>query len=138
MDSVYASSSANISLKPPRNSDSNSFSGSRNWVTSSSGSGHKVGSFSRSLMENKLHKVVVGDAGYVLEDVPHFSDYIPHLPVRRRSLPYLFIARQIKKKKTKLFFFFWVYGCFLVGLVVYICEFFMYIVVMMGCFLMAL
>ncbi|ONH97891.1 hypothetical protein PRUPE_7G216700 [Prunus persica] len=80
MDSVYASSSATISVKPPRNSDSNSFSGSRNRVTSSSGSGHKVGSFSRSLMENKPHKVVVGDAGYVLEDVPHFSDYIPHLP----------------------------------------------------------
>ncbi|BBH08331.1 phosphofructokinase 3 [Prunus dulcis] len=62
MDSVYASSSATISVKPPRNSDSNSFSGSRNRVTSSSGSGHKVGSFSRSLMENKPHKVVVGDA----------------------------------------------------------------------------
>lgn len=117
MDSVYASSSATISVKPPRNSDSNSFSGSRNRVTSSSGSGHKVGSFSRSLMENKPHKVVVGDAGYVLEDVPHFSDYIPHLPVRRRSLPYLFIARQKKKKKTNFFFFFfWVYGWFLVGL----------------------
>lgn len=27
-------------------------------------------------------KVVSGDAGYVLEDVPHFSDYIPDLPVR--------------------------------------------------------
>ncbi|XP_030448470.2 ATP-dependent 6-phosphofructokinase 3-like, partial [Syzygium oleosum] len=25
-------------------------------------------------------KIVVGDAGYVLEDVPHFSDYIPNLP----------------------------------------------------------
>lgn len=137
MNSVHASSSATISLKPPRNSDSNSFSGSRNWDTSSSGSGFKVGSFSRSLMENKPHKVVVGDAGYVLEDVPHFSDYIPHLPVRCRSLPYLFITRQ-KKKKDKNYFFLGVYGWLLVGLVVYICEFFMYIVVMMACFLMAL
>ncbi|KAI6681914.1 hypothetical protein NL676_035795 [Syzygium grande] len=25
-------------------------------------------------------KIVKGDAGYVLEDVPHFSDYIPNLP----------------------------------------------------------
>ncbi|PON81088.1 ATP-dependent 6-phosphofructokinase [Trema orientale] len=25
-------------------------------------------------------KIVTGDAGYVLEDVPHLSDYIPHLP----------------------------------------------------------
>lgn len=27
-------------------------------------------------------KVVTGPAGYVLEDVPHLSDYIPDLPVR--------------------------------------------------------
>lgn len=27
-------------------------------------------------------KVVNGDAGYVLEDVPHLTDYIPDLPVR--------------------------------------------------------
>lgn len=26
-------------------------------------------------------KVEVGDGGYVLEDVPHLTDYIPHLPV---------------------------------------------------------
>ena len=29
-----------------------------------------------------------GSTGYVLQDVPHFSDYIPHLPVRRR-FPFL-------------------------------------------------
>lgn len=29
-------------------------------------------------------KVVSGPAGYILEDVPHLSDYIPNLPVRRR------------------------------------------------------
>jgi 6-phosphofructokinase 1 len=26
-------------------------------------------------------KVVHGDAGYILEDVPHLSDYVPNLPV---------------------------------------------------------
>ena len=26
-------------------------------------------------------KVVTGDHGYVLEDVPHLADYIPNLPV---------------------------------------------------------
>lgn len=26
-------------------------------------------------------KIVHGEAGYILEDVPHFSDYIPNLPV---------------------------------------------------------
>lgn len=26
-------------------------------------------------------KIVNGDAGYVLEDVPHLSDYVPDLPV---------------------------------------------------------
>lgn len=31
---------------------------------------------------NKLQpKIVTGDCGYILEDVPHLSDYIPHLPV---------------------------------------------------------
>lgn len=33
-------------------------------------------------------KVVMGEAGYVLEDVPHLSDYIPDLPVRRRFFPF--------------------------------------------------
>ena len=27
-------------------------------------------------------KLVGGDAGYVLEDVPHLTDYLPELPVR--------------------------------------------------------
>ena len=31
---------------------------------------------------NSEPKIVSGEAGYVLEDVPHFTDYIPHLPVR--------------------------------------------------------
>jgi hypothetical protein len=34
-------------------------------------------------------KVVTGSAGYVLEDVPHLSDYIPDLHVRRRFLEYI-------------------------------------------------
>ncbi|KAI6679576.1 hypothetical protein NL676_033457 [Syzygium grande] len=32
-------------------------------------------------MGSSSKKIVTGDAGYVLEDVPHFSDYIPDLPV---------------------------------------------------------
>lgn len=33
-------------------------------------------------IKNCEMKVVTGDAGYVLEDVPHLTDYIPNLPVR--------------------------------------------------------
>lgn len=35
--------------------------------------------------ENSERKIVTGEAGYVLEDVPHLSDYIPDLPVRSSS-----------------------------------------------------
>lgn len=31
--------------------------------------------------QNSQMKIVKGDAGYVLEDVPHLTDYIPDLPV---------------------------------------------------------
>jgi hypothetical protein len=31
--------------------------------------------------EKMKPKIITGDDGYVLEDVPHFSDYIPELPV---------------------------------------------------------
>ncbi|CAI9784743.1 unnamed protein product [Fraxinus pennsylvanica] len=34
------------------------------------------------LLKNLQPKIVSGDFGYILEYVPHFSDYIPHLPVR--------------------------------------------------------
>ncbi|KAG5008679.1 hypothetical protein AAZX31_07G012900 [Glycine max] len=30
-------------------------------------------------MSNSEHNIITGHAGYVLEDVPHLSDYIPHL-----------------------------------------------------------
>lgn len=33
---------------------------------------------------NTKPKVVTGTAGYVLQDVPHLSDFIPDLQVRRR------------------------------------------------------
>ena len=54
---------------------------------SACGSGSKLG---RSLVVmasslNSKPKIVTGTAGYVLEDVPHLTDYIPDLPVRRRS-----------------------------------------------------
>ncbi|WOL04770.1 hypothetical protein Cni_G13492 [Canna indica] len=26
-------------------------------------------------------KIEYGDGGYILEDVPHLTDYLPHLPV---------------------------------------------------------
>lgn len=32
---------------------------------------------------NSDKKIITGPAGYVLEDVPHFSDYIPNPPVRQ-------------------------------------------------------
>lgn len=32
-------------------------------------------------MDGVATKLVTGDAGYVLEDVPHLSDYLPDLPV---------------------------------------------------------
>lgn len=41
----------------------------------------KIGAYV-SRMGSSSKKIVTGDAGYVLEDVPHFSDYIPDLPVR--------------------------------------------------------
>ncbi|XP_050388011.1 ATP-dependent 6-phosphofructokinase 3-like [Argentina anserina] len=74
MNSLCSSSSAIVSLKSP-GSDSNSV--SRNSFACLSGSGQKVES--GVVMENKA-KILLGDNGYVLEDVPHFSDYIPNLP----------------------------------------------------------
>lgn len=44
---------------------------------------------------NSKPKIVRGSAGYILEDVPHLIDYIPELPVRRRSL-YAFLLRPVK------------------------------------------
>lgn len=35
-----------------------------------------------SSVSNSDRKIVTGPAGYVLEDVPHFSDYFPDHPVR--------------------------------------------------------
>jgi 6-phosphofructokinase 1 len=38
-------------------------------------------------------KLVGGDAGYVLEDVPHLTDYMPQLPVRARVPHLLGVSR---------------------------------------------
>jgi len=51
---------------------------------------------------NSKPKIVRGSAGYILEDVPHLTDYIPDLPVcppRRRSNNsslYAFLLRPVK------------------------------------------
>ncbi|KAG6589966.1 ATP-dependent 6-phosphofructokinase 3, partial [Cucurbita argyrosperma subsp. sororia] len=46
--------------------------------------------FSEALYGNNIHnsnaKIVLGDAGYVLEDVPHLSDYISDLPTYSNPL----------------------------------------------------
>lgn len=53
-------------------------------------------------------KVVSGPAGYVLEDVPHLSDYIPNLPVRRRFSPLLFsYAILLHQEKKSIFFYYY-------------------------------
>jgi hypothetical protein len=41
----------------------------------------KLGSEAVKKMGLTEPKVVTGPGGYVLEDVPHLSDYIPNLPV---------------------------------------------------------
>lgn len=68
---------------------------------------------------NSDRKIVTGPAGYVLEDVPHFSDYIPNPPVRHSAFYNFLIDMQNSEnasgKKTEilrdfaskfLFFFF--------------------------------
>jgi len=52
---------------------------------------------------NSKPKIVRGSAGYILEDVPHLTDYIPDLPVRRHrshsfsnSSLYAFLLRPVK------------------------------------------
>uniref|UniRef100_A0A5B7AHP2 ATP-dependent 6-phosphofructokinase n=1 Tax=Davidia involucrata TaxID=16924 RepID=A0A5B7AHP2_DAVIN len=76
MDSLYSSSSISA-LKLHSFDHSNSKS-----VNSNSRNGF-VRFSSQSAMGpsgNSQPKIVTGDAGYVLEDVPHLSDYIPDLP----------------------------------------------------------
>ena len=42
-------------------------------------------------------KIVRGDFGYILEDVPHFNDYIPNLPVKTLFL--FFCISSLEKHK---------------------------------------
>lgn len=84
MDSVHACPIA--SLKNFRSLDSSRSSSSFRNRSVSFGSGLRNG-YSPVVMEASngyKRKIVTGSAGYVLEDVPHLSDYIPDLPVRRR------------------------------------------------------
>jgi len=54
-------------------------------------------------------KIITGDSGYILQDVPHLTDYIPDLPVCFfffSSIDWLIIllkARNDKKNKLNLF-----------------------------------
>lgn len=60
-------------------------------------SNYRVGS-KMAHSPNYKPKIITGPTGYVLEDVPHLSDYVPDLPVRRRSFssPLVFLLRPIK------------------------------------------
>lgn len=48
-------------------------------------------------------KIVNGDSGYVLEDVPHLTDYISDLPVIPTTIPLPFCS--------SIFFFFFFCFC---------------------------
>jgi 6-phosphofructokinase 1 len=54
------------------------------------GTGAKPSPVGKWAMKKKL---VGGDAGYVLEDVPHLTDYLPELPVRASPSHVLGVSR---------------------------------------------
>ncbi|XP_031263080.1 ATP-dependent 6-phosphofructokinase 3-like isoform X1 [Pistacia vera] len=92
MDSVNVSSTSSSSLKSrflePSNSgissikqfSSVSFSSSSSSRSSFSSGSPRKDTLMASSTENFKPKIVNGPAGYVLQDVPHLSDYIPDLP----------------------------------------------------------
>lgn len=66
------------------------------WIDPGCGIGAGSGESAMGSAANSKPKIVYGTAGYVLEDVPHLTDFIPNLPVRRRfllSLYYAFLLR---------------------------------------------
>ncbi|KAJ8751029.1 hypothetical protein K2173_016210 [Erythroxylum novogranatense] len=90
MDSIlspnYLGATGSLNLNPPRSAAT---SGRKSSAVSFGGLGlglafcASVGS-STSVMgstkDNSKPKIVNGEYGYVLEDVPHLTDYLPHLP----------------------------------------------------------
>nr|AIE47276.1 phosphofructokinase [Hevea brasiliensis] len=106
MDSIFSSNSSSISCLKPRflESSKSAITTSRNLSssicfsapTSDSGSDSTFSmiGFSRASMSNVngngngniKPKIVNGDFGYVLEDVPHLTDYIPDLPTYSNPL----------------------------------------------------
>ncbi|KAJ9167904.1 hypothetical protein P3X46_019494 [Hevea brasiliensis] len=106
MDSIFSSNSSSISCLKPRflESSKSAITTSRNLSssicfsapTSDSGSDSAFSmiGFSRASMSNVngngngniKPKIVNGDFGYVLEDVPHLTDYIPDLPTYSNPL----------------------------------------------------
>lgn len=78
----YSTLSARAALDPMTPSSSSASPGKHSLVSFGSS---KVGSPCNGSMgllyDVSMSKVVAGDYGYVLEDVPQFSDYISNLPV---------------------------------------------------------
>lgn len=50
-----------------------------------------------AISDNSEPKIVTGEGGYVLEDVPHLVDYIPDLPVSLQLSFFLFCFRKTEE-----------------------------------------
>lgn len=96
MDSVHASSIPSLLNLRSLDSSRSSSSSRNRFVTVGSGPRNGNSPVVMEASNGFKRKVVTGSAGYVLEDVPHLSDYIPDLPVRRRFLEYI-IHRSINR-----------------------------------------
>ncbi|KDP33769.1 hypothetical protein JCGZ_07340 [Jatropha curcas] len=101
MDSIFSANHSSISClksrfletSKPEISTSRNFSSSSisfSGPTSDLGAGFSSIGFSRGAMSsgngNYKPKIVTGDYGYVLEDVPHLTDYLPDLPTYSNPL----------------------------------------------------
>ncbi|XP_044463838.1 ATP-dependent 6-phosphofructokinase 3-like [Mangifera indica] len=96
MDSVHGSFSSSSSVNSRFLESSNSgisgikkfssVSFSSSSLSSSSKGSPRKGNLMGSSSDNTKPKIVNGPAGYVLEDVPHLSDYIPNLPTYSNPL----------------------------------------------------
>ncbi|XP_028794814.1 ATP-dependent 6-phosphofructokinase 6-like [Neltuma alba] len=84
MESISSSASLTTPIFQcfdPSNGYNSSLSSPRHfYYSSTSPKFHSSAATSTVDSASLLPKIVTGDAGYVFEDVPHLSDYIPHLP----------------------------------------------------------